>query len=49
MNDLIYLFAAYGVIWIIAFGFIFSMVRRQQSLQKELEMLSQLTQSDEAE
>ncbi|MDM8519714.1 CcmD family protein [Anaerolineales bacterium HSG6] len=44
MNEMIYLFAGYAVIWLAAFVFIFSMVSRQQSLQKDVEMLEQLTQ-----
>jgi len=44
MGDMIYLFAGYAVIWLSAFVFIFSMVSRQQNLQKDVEMLEQLTQ-----
>jgi hypothetical protein len=34
-----YLVAAYGVLWAISFGLVFSMVFRQRKLQQELETL----------
>ena len=46
MENMIYLVAGYAVFWLISFLFIYSMVSRQRNLQKELEMLEQLTQSD---
>lgn len=47
MDDMIYLVAAYLVIWGVAFGFIYSMVSRQKALQKEVELLEQLTQRED--
>jgi CcmD family protein len=47
MNELIYLAAGYAVFWIVSFGFIFSLVSRQRSLEKEVMMLEQLTQREE--
>jgi len=44
MGDMVYLAAAYAVIWLAAFGFIFSMVSRQKSLQRDVELLKQLAQ-----
>lgn len=43
MGDLIYLAAGHAVFWLVSFAFIYSMVSRQNNLQKELEMLEQLT------
>lgn len=43
MGDMIYLAAGYGVIWLVAFGFIYSLVSRQRNLQRDVEMLKQLT------
>jgi len=44
---MIYLAAGYAVIWIVAFGFIYSMVSRQQSIQKDVAMLEQFLKEDE--
>ena len=46
MGDMIYLVMGYGVFWVVAFGFIYSLVSRQQSLQKDVEMLEKLAQHD---
>ncbi len=46
MGDMIYLAAGYAVFWIVSFVFIYSMVNRQRSLQKSVEMLEQLVQQD---
>lgn len=46
MGDLIYLAAGYAVFWIVTFVFVYSLVSRQRTLQKELEMLEQLTQQE---
>ena len=39
MDNLVYLFAAYAVFWIVTFAFVFSMSRRQKRLQREVEAL----------
>ena len=36
-----YMIAAYLVVWLAAFAFIFSMVRRQSGLQREIEALKE--------
>lgn len=41
MTDLIYLFAAYTVFWLISFIFIFSLVSRQRKLKEEIMILKQ--------
>jgi CcmD family protein len=43
---MIYLAAGYAVFWLVTFVFIYTMVNRQRNLQKEVEMLEQLTQDD---
>jgi CcmD family protein len=37
-----YLFAAYTVIWVVLFGYIFSLSRLQQKFQDELARLQEL-------
>ncbi len=37
-----FMVAAYLIIWLAAFGFIFSMVRRQSTLQREIAALREL-------
>jgi CcmD family protein len=42
-----YLAAAFLVIWLCSFVFIFSMVQRQRSLRREIEMLKQASGAEE--
>ncbi len=37
-----YMVAAYLIIWVASFAFIFSMVQRQRGLQREIEQLKEL-------
>jgi CcmD family protein len=46
MGDIIFLAAGYAVFWLITFVFIYSMVSRQRNLQKDLEMLEQLSEPE---
>jgi CcmD family protein len=46
MGSLSYLAAGYAVFWIVSFAFIYSLVSRQRSLQKEVEMLEHLAQDE---
>jgi CcmD family protein len=46
MADMIYLVAGYAVFWLVSFVFIYSLVNRQRSLQKSVEMLEQLVQKE---
>jgi len=39
MGDLIYIFVAYAVFWVLTFVFIFNLARRQKGLQREIESL----------
>lgn len=49
MGDTIYLAAGYAVFWVVTFVFVYSIVSRQRNIQKELEMLEQITQEDTEE
>ena len=48
MGDLVFLAAGYAVIWLVAFIFIYSLVRRQKTIQHEVRILEALVQ-DEAD
>jgi CcmD family protein len=39
MENLVYIFAAYAVFWVLTFVFVFSIARRQKGLQREIESL----------
>jgi CcmD family protein len=39
VGNLIYLFAAYAVFWVLTFVFVFNIARRQKGLQREIESL----------
>ena len=41
MENLGYLFAAYTVIWIVVFGYILFMQRKQKKLQQQITLLEQ--------
>ena len=45
MDNLVYLFAAYAVFWVVTFAFVFSMSRRQKRLQREVEALRKALES----
>lgn len=36
-----YLFAAYGVIWLLVFGYVFMLIRREKAMRKEIEALKE--------
>jgi CcmD family protein len=46
MGDMIYLAAGYAVFWLVTFVFIYSLVSRQRSIQKDVKMLEQLMQDE---
>jgi CcmD family protein len=46
MGDTIYLAAGYAVFWIVSFVYIYTLVNRQHTLQKEVELLEQLAQRE---
>ncbi len=39
MGDLVYIFAAYAVFWVLTFAFVLNIARRQKGLQREIESL----------
>ena len=41
MGDMVYIFAAYAVFWVLTFVFVFNLARRQKGLQREIESLRQ--------
>jgi len=45
MENLVYLFAAYAVFWVLTFLFVFNLARRQKSLQREIESLKRALES----
>lgn len=46
-ENLVYVFAAYTAIWLISFGYLYSIGSRQKRMQRELETLEkQLAQQD---
>lgn len=44
---MIYMVAAYLIIWAASFGLIFSMVRRQSNLRREISALKEISQEKE--
>ncbi len=42
MENLSYLFAGYAVVWLLLFGYLFSITRRQKQIEKEIQMLKDL-------
>jgi len=40
MDNLEFLFAAYTVVWVLLFAYMFSISRRQKSLENEIRQLS---------
>ncbi len=41
MENLGYLFAAFTVVWVVLFGYILSLLRRQRQLQRDLDSLKE--------
>ena len=41
MDNLSYLFAAYTLIWVVVFVYIFTMARKQRGLQREIKLLKE--------
>ena len=42
MSGLGYLFAAYLTIWVLLFGYMFSIAKRQKALEKEIKQLQDM-------
>jgi CcmD family protein len=45
MGNLVYLFAAYAVFWVLTFALVFNLARRQKVLQREIESLKRALES----
>ena len=39
MENLVYLFAAYTIIWAVVFGYVLFMQRKQRRLQRQIDVL----------
>jgi len=39
MENMSFLFAAYTIIWVVVFGYVFYIYRKQRKLQKEIDLL----------
>jgi CcmD family protein len=48
-SSIMFLAAGYAVFWIVSFVFIYSMVNRQRKLEKEIDILDHLVQSESQE
>ena len=48
MDNMIYLFAAYTVIWAVVFGYVLFMQHRQRRLQREIDSLKDSRNKQEA-
>ena len=41
MENAGYLFAAFTIIWVVLFGYVFSLVQRQKKLRREIDLLKE--------
>ncbi len=49
MGNLVYLFAAYAVFWVLTFAFVFNLARRQKGLQREIGSLKRALETRQEE
>ncbi len=49
MENAGYLFAAYAIAWVLVFGFVLVMLNRQRRLQREIDLLKEISPKKEAE
>ena len=42
MENAGYLFAAYAIVWVVLFGYIFILSRRQKRLRREIDLLKEV-------
>lgn len=47
MENLVYLFAAYAVFWVLTFAYVFVIASRQKRLQNEVENLRRALEKEE--
>lgn len=43
-----YLFAAYAIVWLMLFGYVFSLVRRRRQVMREAESVTQALQESDS-
>ena len=48
MEGTLYLFAAFGITWIALFIYIHSMLRRQKSIERQLEKITEFLEKDQS-
>jgi len=41
MENAEYIFAAFTIIWVVLFGYVFSLVQRQKKLRREIDLLKE--------
>jgi len=46
MDDLWYLFAAYSIIWLIVFGYVLVLIRRENALRRDIDALKDFLEQD---
>ena len=39
MGNIWYLFAAYSIIWLVLFGYVLVLIRREKALRRDIDML----------
>ena len=44
MENLGYLFAVFGIVWAVIFGYVFSLMNAQKKLQREIKLLKEALQ-----
>ena len=42
MENASYLFAAYAIVWVVLFGYIFVLSQRQKKLRREIDLLKEM-------
>ncbi|MBC8182955.1 CcmD family protein [candidate division KSB1 bacterium] len=47
MKNIYFLVTAYSLIWVVVFGYVFNMMKKQKGLAREIERLKNLLQKNE--
>ena len=47
MKNIYFLVAAYSLIWLVVFGYVFNLVKKQKGLSKEIERLKRILKKNE--
>tara|TARA_B100001971_G_C18173935_1_gene528824 strand:- start:317 stop:463 length:147 start_codon:yes stop_codon:yes gene_type:complete len=48
MENASYLFAAFAIVWVVLFGYIFILSQRQKKLRREIELLKEMLKKEPA-